>query len=1813
MKGRIRIGNALASGMRSTPIEIFRQGMAIILLVCFTSASILPTAFASTKEKAPLSVSKNVPRPVKTKPIFAARPQANTLLPGQTVTLLGDGRSLLIGGEIDKCAVDAVSLSDAFTGAPVAIKSKLRQARAWHSATTLPDGSVLVLGGTGKNGEVLKSAELFDPERQTFTLMPVPEIAAQAYHTATLLTDGQVLITGGTGQTLLWDFRTKTFRALTTKPSATRQKHKATLLFDGNLLLEGGVDNNGNQVTTAELFNAGSGSFNFTTISTAQMDQSGPFLSGSLPANGAGDVPVDALMALRFSKRLRVETLNSHSITLSGTEGTLEAKVVAAESGRLAFVTPKVPLLAGMTYSVSIADAVDESGAAIAPASTTFTTKGLSEPSGKSADSDVWNPDWTNFKGNWTNKHEDSPWRSLPLLKAAAGVTALAGQVLTLDGKPLENTTLRIGSNAVQTDKTGRFLLSDLAAGHQVMVIDGRSASRNKKVYGTFKYGVELTAGKTNPLGFTIWMPRLDTNNVVTLLSPTKDAVKVTNPAIPGLELRLPQGTVIRDLEGKTVTEVSITPIPTNQPPFPLPPNVDVPVYFTIQPGGSQIIPPRAQLIYPNFINSPANTRIDFYNYDAAEKGWYIYGKGTVTPDGKQIVPDAGVTLYEFSGAMVAAPSLAPGTFVMCGRGNFGGAGVDLGSGLFVNGHSDMSIGGFGSLSLSRVYRPNDTRSRAFGVGSSHIYDTYLVGSTFPYTFMDLVGPDGSRIHFNRTSAGTSWTDAVYESESCGMATSCAVKATIRWNGGGWIVLYEDGTKLIFPEGFGAGRAEQSAIIGFEDPFGNAFGFVRDGASNLTRITSTSGRSMDFTYDASNRIIQARDNIGRVVGYSYDTSGRLASVTNPMSGVQSYTYDASQRMTQITDERGVAVLKNEYDSAGRIIKQTFGDTTPDPNDNPSYTYGYTLDSGGRTVQTDVTDPQGLVRRVTFDANGFTTSDTYGLGLPEQQLITYERETGTNRLLSVTDSIGRKVAYTYDSVGRVTDVTSLAGTAEAITTHYGYSQGCNCNDPTSITDPLNRTSNFGYDSKQNLTSVTDPLGHTTTIAYNSAGHPVSTRDALDNLTQLTYENGDVVGMTDARGGTTSTFIDSAGRLLSSRGPTGQLARVEYDALSRPVKTVNRLGGITEFTYDANSNLLSVKDPRNNVTAYSYDNMNRQTSRTDPLGHIATYEYDAVGGLKQFTDARGKVTAYGYDNFYRLVFVGFGKTGDPANPVYESTITYTYDTLGRLVEIVDSASGTISYTYDNLDRLISETTSQGSVSYSYDAANRKTSMTVAGQAPVNYTYDNADRLTQLTQAGVTVSFTYDDAGRILSVSQTNGIVNEFTYDAASNLTSITYRKDSLVLGNLTYEYDAAGKRTKVGGTFARTGMPQSLTVASYNGANQLTERGSATLTYDQNGNLTSDGTNAYAWNARNQLASITSSGLAARFQYDALGRRVNKTINGQSTTYLYDGANAVQELTAATPIANMLNGGLDKVLRRTDAGGSRSLLTDGQGSTLGLANDNGTLPTEYTYDPFGNTSSTGEASNNASKYTGREDDGTGLYYYRARYYSPSLQRFISQDPMGPNAGDTNLYAYVGNDPVNFIDPSGLCSVSLQDLQGLNRSSQLTSARQIVTRFNAAFTDFWNRLHANGGLNSCARFFGGVGRAEALIADTQFRFGTVGGDGGAQTNDKTVTIDPNGAFMAVNGRAPNHERGAPVDIRDNAMWLILGTPTKPGIIYMISPSDVEAASFILAHEMGHRAGAFGATDNDGEDFVFNMINNEKIRKACFPEFIPEPLRIR
>jgi len=322
-----------------------------------------------------------------------------------------------------------------------------------------------------------------------------------------------------------------------------------------------------------------------------------------------------------------------------------------------------------------------------------------------------------------------------------------------------------------------------------------------------------------------------------------------------------------------------------------------------------------------------------------------------------------------------------------------------------------------------------------------------------------------------------------------------------------------------------------------------------------------------------------------------------------------------------------------------------------------------------------------------------------------------------------------------------------------------------------------------------------------------------------------------------------------------------------------------------------------------------------------------------------------------------------------------------------------------------------------------------MTIPGQPTLTYGYDDADRLKTTTQGTSTVQITYDNDNRRQSLilpTSPNPLSLTYDYDAGSQLKGITYKLGTTTtLGGLTYDYDTAGRRTTLGGSFARTGLPQPVTSAFYNDSNQLTQWGAATLTYDLNGNLVGDGANTYEWNARNQLSTI-NTGVTAGFQYDALGRRSSKTVGGATTAFLYDGMNVVQELSGSplSPTANLVTGLTpDEIFSRTDGAGVRYFLTDALGSTLALTDSTGTSQAEYAYEPFGNTAVSGQASANPFQYTGRENDGTtGLYFYRARYYNSTFQRFTAEDPIG-FAGGFNLYGYVQNNPVSLKDPTGL----------------------------------------------------------------------------------------------------------------------------------------------------------------------------------------------
>jgi RHS repeat-associated protein len=1580
---------------------------------------------------------------------------------GQGTTLLPDGNVLLTGGEDSEGPVSTIAVRNAQSGTIRVLDSKLLTPRAWHSATLLPDGTVFIFGGMATNGSFEGVGEIFNPLTQTSQSVSIPNLLPRAHHSATLLTEGRVLIAGGlsqndevTGLIQIWDPLTGAVQSAPRSMLAPREGHSATLNADGSVLFWGGRNRSGISIDFGEVFDPSTNTGRMVTNpASLQPNSPAPFVEVSIPADNSTDLSVNTRVDIRFSKPLAVQTVNANAFSLSSPAGIVDSKIVPAEGGMLGFVTPTAPLSGGTTYTLTVSGAKDSSGNEIQSTSIIFTTAGTPVP--------------PVVAGNGGTSGEDGSgplndtFHRLPPLQAPRGVTALAGQVLKLNAMPLAHVLLQIDEQKAYTDTTGRFLLENITPGHHAMVIDGATANHDGMEYGIYDDGVDITAGQTNVLNYKIWMTRLDRQHEVTIPSPTTKELVITTPRLPGLELHLPPNTIIKDRDGNVVTHITITPIPVSQPPFPLPVGVEVPTYFTIQPGGAYLDQQPgswgkgARLFYPNWSKAKPGTQFDFWNYDPLKKGWYVYGEGTVSKDGRSVVPNPGVEIYQFTGAMFGSISVAPSTWPWCHHVPFihcSGDPVDLSTGLFQYQKTDLFLPDVMPLTLERSYRQNDNQSRPFGIGASDSYEIFLVGDTSAYSYVELVLSDGFRVHFYRTTSGTSFTGAAFAHTS---TPTSWYGATVTYNtsaypGAAWVLTTKDGTNYYFPDGFGQTASGKMSLLAIRDRNGNTVSVARDSNGNITQVTSPNGRYIKFQNDSNNRITLATDNVGRTVQYQYDSVGRLGQVTDVAGGVWEYTYDTYNNMLTIQDARGITYLTNQYDLQNRVYQQTQAD---------GGTFQYSWTASGHTVQTpfvesggtppggsasaveafracstcseaypslitnvNVTDPRGYIERVSMGVYGLIGSDVYAMGQPEEQTISYVYYPD-NLLKSVTDGLGRVTAYNYDANANITSVTALSGTSNAVATSFTFDP--TFSQVTSVTDPLSHTTSFGYDTNGNLTSIVDPLSHHTTLTHDTEGKVSSIADALGNTINFSYFLGDLTSITDPLSRTTTRFMDGAGRLSSVTNPLGQTTTIAYNGLNLVTSVTDPLNGQTSFGYDANGNILTVTDANSHTTTYTYNNMDRVATRKDALLNQESYQYDLNGNLSQFTDRRGKVSVFSYDGINRKTFAGYGMT---TGPTYESTVTSTYDAGNRLTQAVDSISGTITRAYDGLDRLSSETTpGSNTVSYTYDAAGRRASLAVPGQSTANYTFDNANRLTQITQGSATVSLAYDIANRRTTLTLPNGTSTTYSYDSASQLTGLTYANGSTSLGNLTYTYDMNGRRINLGGSLVSTGLPGQVSASSYNANNQLTTWGTANLYYDANGNMSSDGTHSYTWDARNRLIQI-DSGSTASFIYDAFGRRTSKTVLTTQTGFLYDAVNPIQELSGSTVTANSLMGGVDEVFQRTDSAGARSFLSDGLGSIFALADSSGTIQTGYTFDPFGNTTLSGSSTTNSFAYTGRELDASGLYYYRARYYSPQLQKFISEDPFGFGAGDTNLYTYTRNSPTNFTDAYGKCPVCI-----------------------------------------------------------------------------------------------------------------------------------------------------------------------------------------
>jgi RHS repeat-associated protein len=924
-------------------------------------------------------------------------------------------------------------------------------------------------------------------------------------------------------------------------------------------------------------------------------------------------------------------------------------------------------------------------------------------------------------------------------------------------------------------------------------------------------------------------------------------------------------------------------------------------------------------------------------------------------------------------------------------------------TGVFVHSHCDLKVtGGRVPFRFTRSHRTLDLfvannslfyNLGPFGFSSSHNYDWYI--QSVSATTLQVKMPDNARYDFVLNASG----DFVNTGSPNWIGT------TLRLVSGGYSLRFKDGTIYSFnAEGF---------LIAQADRNGNTVTISRDIDNALVQISSVSG-TLDFetsrvsTTDGSQyteRIESVTDQDGRKVFYLYDTSSRLVEVrladdTPTQPNRLTYTYDASLFgfMKTGTDGRGIVYFNNTYDLGfGRVTRQN-------QPEGRIFDFTYITDASGAVVlSTDIKLPNTQTYRQNFNAGQYTTDLRDEL----QQVYPVNRDPLTNQVLSLSDPLARQVSVQYDSAGNLKKVTAPLNNITEVTYEPVY------NLPVQLKNALNNVSTVSYDTKGNPLRVADPLSHGVTMTYDSFGQMLTSKNDVDGSMAYEYDGrGRLTKTTAPLGKIRSYAYDNLNRVTLVTDELGRNTSYAYDLMNRLTKVTFADSAFMTMEYDQDSNLKTLTDERGNATRYEYDMMNRLTKRTNPLGQFETYTYGTNNQVSTHTDRLGRLHKFFYDVRDNL----------QRSELSDGTvITYTYDAVNRLKSVVDSRDGTVSWEYDDLDRVIKETTSQsGDVLYTYDTLGRRTTLGAASGYSVTYTYDTANRLGKISRSSLDYLLGYDNANRLNRIQMPNGVVGSSIFDTAGRLSQILYQKGTTTLKSLQYSFDVADQLKQITGVSASLAVDSAVTSTSLNTNNQYLNVNGNNLLHDQDGNLTTNAQTTYQWDVRDRLIGLSGPGVTASFSYDALGRRRAKTINGATTTFQYDGADILRDSTAS-----YLHGpGIDDVLSRTITSGNEYFLKDHLGSTIALTDPSGNLSTQYAYSAYGKATITG-SSTNYFTYTGREDDGTGLYFYRARYYSPDLKRFVAEDPIGFAGGQSNLYGYVGGNPISFTDPSGLRS--------------------------------------------------------------------------------------------------------------------------------------------------------------------------------------------
>ncbi len=837
-------------------------------------------------------------------------------------------------------------------------------------------------------------------------------------------------------------------------------------------------------------------------------------------------------------------------------------------------------------------------------------------------------------------------------------------------------------------------------------------------------------------------------------------------------------------------------------------------------------------------------------------------------------------------------------------------------------------------------------------------------------------------------------------------------------------------------------------LLSIVDRNDNATSLTYSG-SDLTSITDSTGRTINIGVESGKivsvsdfaghawmvsyyqgRISSITDPLGYSWQYQYDSNGRMNYKKDPIGNVINYAYDpATGKLTSSSDPDNLAVsieYKNEYNSV-------YDTTTVTEKDKGVWVHKYYKEFN---VPVEITDPYNNKTSYTYDSN--------------------------NNLLSITYPNLTSTSYTYDN-GNVKTVTDPAGH----TTILSYNDPNSPNRVTDIEDPENgptHVTHITYDTKGNISSITDPTGAETMIERYLSGNIKTIIDPLLHKTQYTYDTHNFLeSVTDATNVVTNLMNDIMGNVLTRTDALGNVTHFVYDDVGRLETVTDPLGNLVEFEHDNNGNRKKITDARRNSTDFTYNYRGQPTTRTDSLGKKTFFNYVPTGcatcsgggeKLTALTDAAGSITGFEYDlrglltkitdplqkpTNFEYDTVGMLKTKTDRNQIPiqythtptgklrtvtypdQSGITREYDNLDRLKHMTDSL-GESWFTYDGAGRVKTYTDAHGFIlKYDYDDAGNLKKITYPDQTEVLYDYDEANRLKTITnwlneQAG----YTYDTNGRLWTFTNFNGITTTYTYDDASRLTDMVSP-----VASYHFTLDENGNRIRSDETEPLTALPSlSSTIYTYNDKkNRLLSAGDLAYGYDDEGNLTSAGDIPLMFDCEQRLIGI---GIGTGFDYDGRGNRIRAVRSGVATRYVYD------------PFGNLLAEVDDQnhITRKYIYGGGLIAMAmpdarycyhfNATGSTIALTDMTGVVVNSYAYEPFGQILAEQETLPQPFKFVGRFGvmaEPNGLYYMRARYYDPTAGRFISEDPLGFGGGDVNLYAYVGNDPVNFIDPNGL----------------------------------------------------------------------------------------------------------------------------------------------------------------------------------------------